>query len=128
MDQKSIPNNETSHQIAFFTWVRKQSVKDARYNWIFHCPNGEKRDWRTATKLKVMGVKKGVLDIWVMIPSGGKSFLAIELKIEGGRLQKEQEDWVSHLNKINAKGVVAYGFEDARKITEEWISRSEFSL
>ena len=53
----------------------------------FHVPNGEKRDPRTADRLKAMGVRPGVSD-FVVIVGGCTHF--IELKTAKGSLSAEQ--------------------------------------
>jgi hypothetical protein len=66
--------------------------KHARPEWIWaHVPNGEKRDPRTAAKLKAMGVKAGLSDFLLVSPAGVAHFL--ELKREGERLSDPQEDF-----------------------------------
>src|SRR5215831_5961543 len=59
---------------------------------MFHCPNGEHRDKRTAAKLKAMGVLPGVADLIFMWPewliSAGQGLqqtciLFLELKAHG---------------------------------------------
>lgn len=54
---------------------------------IFHVPNGEKRDARTAVKLKRMGVRPGVADWLLFTPKGA---VAIELKDAEGEQQPSQ--------------------------------------
>ncbi len=57
--------------------------------YCFHCPNGEKRDGRTASKLMAMGVKAGVTDLIFILPEG--KTLWLELKLRNGKLSKSQE-------------------------------------
>ena len=52
-----------------------------------HIPNGEKRDRRTAARLKAMGVRAGASD-FLLIVSGEVHW--IELKTANGRLSTEQ--------------------------------------
>lgn len=54
----------------------------------WHTPNGEKRDRRTAEKLKRMGVLPGVAD-WLMFPDGVK--IAIEFKRPDGGEQSDDQ-------------------------------------
>src|SRR5262245_46709672 len=66
---------------------------------VFHCPNGELRDKRAASKLRALGTLPGVPDLifcWCEVmpddPGGGKQFcvLFLELKRPGGKLSTEQ--------------------------------------
>jgi hypothetical protein len=57
--------------------------------YCFHCPNGEKRDSITASKLMAMGVKAGVPDLIFILPDGKVAW--VELKLKKGKLSKVQE-------------------------------------
>lgn len=57
--------------------------------FCFHCPNGEKRDMRTANKLLAMGVKPGVPDLIFILPAG--KILWVELKLKTGTLSAPQK-------------------------------------
>lgn len=98
--------SEAQEQIAFLEW----------FGWshpnilIFHIPNGERRDARTGSKLKKMGVKPGIPDLF--IPEMG---IWIEMKSEKGRLTLEQLAMYEYLERVGYKVLVGYGFEDAKK-------------
>lgn len=64
--------------------------KHARPDWLwFHVPNGEKRDYVTACRLKAMGVRPGIADFVLLGPDGLGRFL--ELKRKGEHLSEAQE-------------------------------------
>lgn len=69
----------------------------------FHPANGEKRDLRSAAKLKAMGVKAGVADLIFALPGG--RFGAIELKAGVGRPSEAQNAFALACADIGA----AYG-------------------
>lgn len=54
-----------------------------------HYPSGEKRDARTAAKLKAMGVQKGWPDFLLIAPGG--RLHTLELKRRGETMTEEQE-------------------------------------
>ena len=56
---------------------------------MFHVPNGEYRDKRTAAKLKAYGVLPGVPDILVIYDG---RLIGLELKAPKGRVSKEQTE------------------------------------
>jgi hypothetical protein len=58
-----------------------------------HFPSGEKRDPRTAAKLKTMGVQKGWPDFLLFGPGG--RLHALELKRRGGAMTEEQESFAA---------------------------------
>lgn len=67
--------------------------------FCFHCPNGEKREMRTANKLLAMGVKAGVPDLIFILPEG--KTLWVELKLKSGTLSAVQKKFKSVLLKHN---------------------------
>ena len=76
---------------------------------FFHVPNGEKRDVVTAVKLKNMGVKKGVPDLY--FPDHK---LWVELKgSKKGKLSKDQQDFLDRRLENGDKIVIAHGLQDA---------------
>ena len=50
-----------------------------------------------ARKCKAAGYRKGIPDLIIFTPSGGKVGLAIELKTLKGRPSVEQKEWVADL-------------------------------
>ena len=75
--------NESKLQYEIIQWSQKEGY------FCFHCPNGEKRDKRTANKLMAMGVKAGVPDLIFILPNGVTVW--VELKSKKGKLSKVQE-------------------------------------
>ena len=67
-----------------------------------HVPNGGFRNKATAARLKIMGVKAGVPDIFIFTPPPmfpNSNGVAIELKrVKGGTLSPEQKHWLESLN------------------------------
>ena len=58
---------------------------------LFHIPNGGLRNLKTAVRLKAEGVKPGVADLFLAIPSGGFHGLFIEMKRQHGNCQTETQ-------------------------------------
>lgn len=85
------------------------------YDW-FHVPNGGKRDAVTGARMKKQGAKKGVPDNFILnVPQHlDYNGIVIELKRKkGGRLTKEQKDWLIILRSLGWLTKVAYGADDA---------------
>ena len=78
---------ETSLHFECIALLRAYARPDAVF---WHTPNGEKRDRRTATKLRLMGVRAGVPDIALLF-RGALHF--IELKAGKGRESKDQVEF-----------------------------------
>lgn len=96
---------ESQHQADFVKWMRHFHPQFT----IYHIPNGEVRDGRTAYKLKNMGVLPGVFDLYVM-----EWRLYIEFKKSAReKLSKVQEGFKKVAEKSGHKTLVVYGFKDA---------------
>jgi hypothetical protein len=106
--------------------------------WAFHVPNGGHRHITVAAQLKAQGVKAGVPDILIPVPSAvpmdDKSAalylsankcvaptryvgLAIELKVGTNRASKEQTRWQARFQQSGWRAVVCYGWESAAQET-----------
>jgi hypothetical protein len=76
-------------EITLHMSVARLLREHARPEWMwFHSPNGEHRDVRVATKLKAMGVRKGIPDFVLVGPGGMPHFM--EIKRAGSALGEEQ--------------------------------------
>jgi len=84
--------SESEQQVTFFDWVRLRERTDERYQQIYAVPNGQLRQTAVACRLRQEGVRKGVLDINVDVPSGRFHGAKIEMKVEGRYLTKEQRE------------------------------------
>jgi len=84
--------------------------------WL-HCPNGERRDKVTGTKLKRMGVLAGASDF--LLWHGGNSF-ALELKARGGRLSEAQLDFLARFNDAGGHSACAEGLDRALACLSAW--------
>lgn len=83
---------------------------------LFHVPNGEARRKATAGRLRAMGVRAGVPDLFLLVPCRPAgpgcpySGLALEMKREhGGSVSPEQETWLARLAAFGLAACVAHG-------------------
>lgn len=60
-------DDESGHQEALFSWAAYRTGLMPELQYMYHVPNGGKRDAATAVALKRQGVKAGVPDI--MLPA-----------------------------------------------------------
>ncbi len=97
---------EHEEQCDYVRWHR-QEFSGVR---IFAIPNGEKRSKRDGLRLKVEGVSPGVPDLFV--PDWTTW---IEMKVKGGHVSREQEDWHDYLRSIGHTVILAYGSLDAQR-------------
>lgn len=111
--------NEYQEQCLVINWFRLQ-YKDYA-NYLFSIPNGGKRHIIEAVKFKRSGVISGVPDLFLMIPKNGFHGLFIEMKIQGGKLQPNQKEFLKLANALEYKAVVCYGFEEAKKVISDYL-------
>jgi len=84
----------------------------------YHCPNGEARSKATGNKLKLMGVRRGVADLCLVLPGGRSAFL--ELKSAKGRQSEHQKEFAADVSKTDALYAVAASIDQAVQILTEW--------
>lgn len=116
---------EEQEQIALFNWAAWMSnTKWPELAMMYHVPNGGYRNKAEAGRFRAQGVKSGVPDIVLPVARGGWHGLYIELKrTVGGRVSKEQREW---LGKLNAQGyytAVCQGWEEAKNAIEWYLQR-----
>jgi hypothetical protein len=74
---------EIQHHIGLMSWAKTQPILD---EYLIHIPNGGYRHPLEALKLKKMGVKAGVSDLFLAYPNPNYHGLWIELKSEKGKI------------------------------------------
>ena len=89
---------------------------------LHHFANERKCSMRQGVTLKRMGVKKGVTDIFIGLPCGGYYGLWLELKTEGGKLSKEQKEFIDRKNARGYLALAAWGFDDAVNAIKDYLS------
>lgn len=95
--------------------LRDHCLPDWKY---FHPANGEKRDIRTAARLKSLGVIKGIPDLVLISPHGSAHFL--EFKRPGGELSEEQAEFRLWCVKHNVPYVVAWRMDQVLEELDLW--------
>lgn len=111
-EQLARVGTEAAHQCALMCWAASSGIVELK--WLFHIPNGGSRHIAEAGKLKAMGVKSGVPDLFLPIMRNGRGGLWIELKKIGGIVSKEQCDWIVLLVDQGYAARICYGWIEAR--------------
>lgn len=112
---KAPPERELSHHIAVADVLRRFARDDVLW---FHPANGERRDKRTAAKLKAMGVQPGAPDFIIVI--GGKVH-CLEMKRPGGKKPRDsQRDFLFRAVAAGCETAVAFGFPAALDRLNLW--------
>lgn len=113
---------EAEEQRRLFEWAAYSINRYPALRLMYAVPNGGSRNPIEARHLKEQGVKAGVPDICLPVPARHHTALYIELKrTQGGRVSEVQKKFMHELNKVGCLAVVAYGFEDARRIILEYL-------
>lgn len=116
---------EQQHQICVIQWSQQPTIREKypELAMLFHIAN-ERSDKVQASILKKMGVKKGVPDLCLPVPSGKYHGLFIEMKTDTGRASAEQLWWISHLEANGYAAAVCYGWNRAVEVLEWYLNLS----
>lgn len=117
--------SEEAEQAAVFMWAEYMMPQHPELYWMFHCPNGGKRDKATAAKLKMMGVKPGVPDIILPVRRGTYSGLAIEMKVGDNGATANQMKWIRHFAEQGYTTAICYGADVAIKAISDYLGIKE---
>lgn len=122
--------SEATEQMALFEFLATMEGRYELLSRVFHVPNGEKREKATAARLKAMGVKRGVWDVWapfhnrVEIAGYRPGFFVgcvIEMKSETGPMTQEQLEWRHFLTKEGWYCAIFRDWRDAAKLILRWV-------
>lgn len=113
---------EHDEQAALIEWAKFAEPHYPDLALLFAIPNGGARHPATGARMKAEGVKPGVPDLFLPAPRRRYHGLFIEMKKKGGRVSADQNAWLDNLNSRGYATAVCYGFEDARKILEMYLT------
>lgn len=115
---------EEQEQIATVEWFEAQFPKLAES--LHHSPNGGKRHISVAKKLKKMGARRGFPDLvlyhWCELEN--TPGIAIEMKLPGEKLRKDQAKWLKRLALCRFETCVCYSAKDAFAALENYVRRA----
>jgi hypothetical protein len=113
MSARKLKATEHEEQVAVFDWARCMYSRKPELRLLHAIPNGSWRALTTAKRLKREGVMPGVPDMCLPVPRGKWYGLYIELKSSGGRLSKEQKQWMDALHEQGYYTSCCWGAEAA---------------
>lgn len=105
--------NESQIQHTCVSWFRRTFPHVAHL--LISVPNGGFRSKRSAVTMVYEGQVKGVSDLILLFPSGGKATLCIEMKTPkkkgraAGKQSSEQVEWQSLVESHGSSYVVCHG-------------------
>jgi len=116
--------SEYAEQVALMMWAASSKIPELK--WLVAIPNGEYRNKATAGKLKAMGVRAGMPDLFLAIARHPYPGLWIELKkLKGGKVSPDQVIWLEHLERQGYKTYVCYGWIEARDAILKYLKYGE---
>ena len=101
---------ESHEQRQLIQWCR--TIPELQF--MFHIPNESIGGRKWIIRNRQLGVKSGVPDLMLPIPSKGYHGMFIEMKTKTGRLTTEQKRWLTALQQLGYYATVAHGWEDAK--------------
>lgn len=105
--------SESKLQHICVTWFRTTFPGIGRL--LFSVPNGGWRGGRAGSQMVYEGQVKGVADLVLLYPSGGKATLCIEMKVppkkgsRAGRQSEEQKEWQELVERYGSRYSVCHG-------------------
>jgi hypothetical protein len=114
--------SEYDSQCALMEMAALWQEKVPELREIFHVPNGGARDAITGARLKRAGVKRGVPDLFLLVPRSPYHGLVIELKTEIGLLSVEQKWWIDRLRARGLRVEVCKGHMAAWHVLEDYLN------
>lgn len=115
-------SNEEIEQITLFRWAEYAMNRYPELKLMYHVPNEGKRSRHTGAKMKEAGLKPGVPDIHLPVARGSYIGLYIELKCGRNKPTENQKRWLRDLRKAGHLTAVCYGWEQAKKLIEDYLS------
>lgn len=119
---------ERQEQAALFQWAAVEANRDPRLKLLNASQNGMRTTPQQAKRAKDCGMKKGYPDVFLPVAAGGWHGLFIELKRKGGvpsDVSKEQREWIWNLVEQDYQAVVAFGWEDAVTLIQEYLGHKK---
>lgn len=116
--------SEHDEQVTLFRWWRLQYPKQERL--LFAIPNGGARNAVTGSRLKDEGVRAGVPDMLLAMPTERHAGLFLELKRQRGtKVSPVQSAMINDLARAGYAVAVCYGFEEARRTIQAYLAGEE---
>lgn len=114
---------EHSEQVSLMKWWGLMHKRfGISEQLLFAIPNGGQRNVIVAARMKAEGVRAGVPDLFLAVPSFGYNGLFIELKKpKGGRVSDKQTEFISELSERGYRVTVCHGFMEAKQTIENYL-------
>lgn len=116
------PPTEEEEQITLIEWAAMMSGRHPELKTLIHIPNGGSRNKAEAAKLKAMGVRAGVSDLFLPVARGRYHGLWIEMKRrKGGKMSDEQTAWIRAMRAQGYAAEVVRGAGQAMELIMSYL-------
>ncbi|MGI5873521.1 MAG: VRR-NUC domain-containing protein [Bacillota bacterium] len=106
---------EAAEQAALFEWAALSEQSIPELALMYHVPNEGKRSPRSGAEQKRIGLKRGVPDVCLPVPSNGFHGMYIEMKAGRNRPTKEQTEYLRRLAAAGYYCVICWSWAAAVK-------------
>lgn len=108
---------ESDLQKAIIRWSATLEPRYPEFKWLYHVPNGGRRDSREAQDLKSQGVRPGIWDLALDVARGGFHGWRCELKKPGASpaLRPEQAEYGIFLEQQGYCCLVSSDFDEVKE-------------
>lgn len=106
--------SEDAFQIYCATWLRKEYIRtgNRKFKYWHHSAN-ERSSGSEGHRAKLKGQEKGFPDF-----INCELQIAIELKVQGRKPSKKQNEWLDYFSDIKWSSHVIYRFEDFKQLVQ----------
>jgi hypothetical protein len=108
-------------QVAFVQWCAWNKKKYPALDLGYAIANGGARNVIVGAMLKKEGVRKGVPDWCLPVPSKGFGALYIEFKAKKGIVRTEQFDFLRLLTEYGNKAAICRSCDEAANVVKEYL-------
>lgn len=115
------PVSEEAEQCAVIDWAFRMQWRWPELANLFHIPNGGWRYPSQAARFKMMGVRRGVPDLFLPVIKGGYHGLWIEMKSLTGKQSTDQKKWETFLMSEGYRIEVCFGAKAAIAVIEDYM-------
>jgi hypothetical protein len=113
--------DEHDLQKSFFVWISQYVLQSPNLILAHAIPNGGTRDKITAGRLKAEGVKAGIPDVNIPIPSGNYNGMFIEFKVKRNKPTEDQKIMMLMLDSQGYRVICVNDLETAKKEFEMYM-------
>lgn len=121
MSMQYAKRSKDTEQIEVMSWAHWHTGKYPELKWLHHIPNGGSRNRLEAKKLKDMGVKPGVADLFLPCPRGCYHGMYIEMKFGSNRHTDRQKEFLADMAAAGYFAATCYSADEAIRVIEEYI-------